>query len=72
MLFSQEKALWQFLCAALGCSPYHVDIVWAESVSPVLNGAAAWPTERFDVLSSGITITADRAAYVTFSEPYMT
>lgn len=56
--------VWQEICVRLNCVPLMEEWAW----DGIFEAASAG---EFDVAADGITITAERAKVVTFSEPYM-
>jgi len=63
------------IAAAAGVSLKIVPLPWGDGDAGSVSGAwspGGWPPFGVDLILSGVTITPERAAYVTFSEPYFT
>ncbi|WP_025745667.1 substrate-binding periplasmic protein [Aminiphilus circumscriptus] len=63
------------IAAAAGVSLKIVPLPWGDGDAGSVSGAwspGGWPPFDVDLILSGVTITPERAAYVTFSEPYFT
>lgn len=52
------------ICALLNCKPVYVEAAWEGMIQAVANG-------QYDMAADGITITADRAQIVDFSDGYI-
>jgi ABC-type amino acid transport substrate-binding protein len=63
------------IAAAAGVSLKIVPLPWGDGEAGSVTGAwsaGGWPPFDVDLILSGVTITPERAASVTFSEPYFT
>jgi polar amino acid transport system substrate-binding protein len=56
--------VWDEICALLNCTPVYIESGWEGMIQAVANS-------QFDVGADGVTITADRAEMVDFSEGYI-
>jgi polar amino acid transport system substrate-binding protein len=55
---------WDAICELLNCVPAYVEAAWEGMIQAVANG-------QYDAAADGITITADRAQVVDFSDGYI-
>ncbi|MCP4362737.1 MAG: amino acid ABC transporter substrate-binding protein, partial [Chloroflexi bacterium] len=59
-----DYVVWDEICALINCVPVYIEAGWEGMIQAVSDG-------QYDAAADGITITADRAEIVDFSEGYI-
>lgn len=63
-----DYAIFEEICKRLGCTPVFIETEWATFLS-ILDGSSDFGS--LDIGADGLIVTKNRAAYVDFSDPYI-